>query len=508
MTRAEGGRASGARLLTCAQMGAADRAAMAGGVCGLTLMENAGRAVADEATDMTPGLGSVVVLAGPGNNGGDGFVAARYLARRGRKVRVALLGDRGQLTGDATEMATRWDGKVAALAPEVVEGADLVVDALFGAGLTRGIDAAGPVGAVFEAIAARGLKVLAVDLPSGLNGDDGTAKGAVLAADRTVTFFRRKPGHLLLPGRMLCGRVTVADIGIPNAVLTEVPGDAAGLTFANQPALWAAQWQTPAASGHKYNHGHAVVVSGGPEKAGAASLAAEAALRMGAGLVTLAHPDALGGYGTGRVKAVMHAFCPTPGSLEHLLQDARKNAVVIGPGLGLDETALERVMAVLAASAAAVLDADALTLAARDPERVFKTIQAREGAVMLTPHAGEFVRLFGMGEESKLMRARAAAARSGAVVVLKGADTVIAAPDGRAAINENAPPTLATAGSGDVLSGLIGGFLARGLPAFEAAAAAVYCHGRAAQAIGPGLIADDIIEAVQGVRAAFEARGL
>lgn len=508
MRKAKGRCASAARLLMCDQMGAADRAAMALGVCGLTLMENAGRAVAEAATDMTPGLGRVVVLAGPGNNGGDGFVAARYLARRGRRVRVGLLGERSALKGDAAAMARRWEGETEALGPQVIEGADVVVDALFGAGLTRGIDPSGPIAEVFEAIRGEGIAVLAVDLPSGLNGDDGAAKGAVLAANRTVTFFRRKPGHLLIPGRELCGQVTVGDIGIPDAVLEGPLGAVGGETFANQPSLWREQWQAPVICAHKYNHGHAVVVSGGAEKAGAAQLAAAAALRIGAGLVTLALPEGARGPVGGQMKAIMQSACRSPDEVRDLLSDTRKNAVVIGPGLGLDGGAFEQVLAVLEGPAAVVMDADALSVAEREADRVFGVIRDRAGSVVLTPHEGEFARLFGDIRGSKLVKAREAASRSGGVVVLKGPDTVIAAPDGRAAINENAPPTLATAGSGDVLSGLVGGLLARGLPAFEAACAAVYCHAAAANAIGAGLIADDIIDAVPRVRAAFETGAL
>jgi hydroxyethylthiazole kinase-like uncharacterized protein yjeF len=486
-------------------MGAADRAAIRGGVSGLRLMEAAGRAVAEEACDMTPGFGRVAVLCGPGNNGGDGFVAARYLARRGRRVRLALLGDRSKLTGDAGEMARRWTGGVEALGPKVLKGADLVVDALFGAGLTRGIDENGPVGRVLAEIAARGVPVLAVDLPSGLNGDDGQVAGAAVKANRTVTFFRRKPGHLLLPGRQLCGIVRVADIGIPADVLDGIAGTDGALTFANDPRLWLAAWRWPASLGHKYAHGHAVVVSGGAGKAGAARLAGEAAIRIGAGLVTLALPPEIAAQLGGQVKAVMQHAGQTAEALGDLLSDDRKNAVVIGPGLGLDDEAFARVMAVLGSAANVVLDADAVTLAARDPAAVFSAIQsgARRNTggrgVVLTPHEGEFKRLFPDVTGSKLERARQAAVRSGAVVVLKGGDTVIAAPDRRAAINENAPATLATAGTGDVLSGITGGLLARRMPAFEAAAAAVWCHGAAGEVIGPGLIADDIIAALPSV---------
>ncbi len=498
-------RAARFRLLTCGEMGDADRAAMAAGVSGLTLMENAGRAVADAATDMTPGGGRVAVLCGPGNNGGDGFVAARYLARRGRRVRVGLLGERAALSGDAAEMVRRWDGATEPLGTDLLDGADLVIDALFGAGLTRGIDPDGDIARVFDEIGAMGIAVLGVDLPSGLNGDDGRAKGAVLAARRTVTFFRRKPGHLLLPGRQLCGTVQVADIGIPDDVLMGALGDPPGDTFVNEPLLWKREWQSPAVAGHKYDRGHAIVVSGGAEKAGAARLAGEAALRVGAGLVTLALPEGLAGLPGGQVKAVMQSAGQSPARLAELLSDKRKNAVVIGPGLGLDETAFEQVMAVLASPAGVVLDADALSVAASDSEGVFNQISAnRDRAAVLTPHDGEFKRLFPDIDGSKPGRAREAARRSSAVVVLKGADTVIAAPDGRAVINENAPATLATAGTGDVLSGLIGGLLARGMAPFEAAAAGVHIHSAAADQVGHGLIADDIISMLPRVLARLE----
>ena len=497
--------ASSTRLLTCSEMGDADQAAIAGGVPGLALMENAGRSVAEEATDMTPGFGRVAVLCGPGNNGGDGFVAARYLARRGRRVRLGLLGERSALSGDAGDMARRWDGAVEPLDVAVLERADLIVDALFGAGLTRGIDPVGEIAKVFDTIAARNIPVLAVDLPSGLSGDDGVANGAVLQARRTVTFFRRKPGHLLLPGRLLCGTVKVADIGIPATVLTLALGAGDGDTFANHPSLWMGAWRAPALSGHKYDRGHAVVVSGGAEKAGAARLAAEAALRVGAGLVTLALPDGLAGLPGGQVRAIMQHSGQSAAELTEMLADRRKNAVVIGPGLGLDEVALEQVMAVLAAPAAAVLDADALAVAASAPEDVFRRIEAvSERSIVLTPHEGEFRRLFPDLDGGKLARARAAARRAGAVVVLKGADTVIASPDGRAAINRNAPATLATAGTGDVLSGLIGRLLARCMAPFEAAAAGVYIHGAAGNIVGSGLIADDIIHSLPDVLQGLE----
>ncbi|MBU2532885.1 MAG: NAD(P)H-hydrate epimerase, partial [Alphaproteobacteria bacterium] len=337
------------RLLTCARMARADQAAMAFGVPGLELMENAGRAVAEVATDMTPGLGRVAVLCGPGNNGGDGFVAARYLAARGRRVTLGLLGDRDKLSGDAGEMARRYTGKIEAVSADVLAGADLVVDALFGAGLSRPIERDGVIAGVFSEIVSRGIAVLAVDVPSGLDGDCGVAGGAVLPADRTVTFFRLKPGHLLLPGRDLCGALTVADIGIPAAVL-EPPyqDDDAALAFANGVGLWRHALPQPARSGHKYSRGHAVIVSGGIAMSGAARLAARAAQRIGAGLVTVAAPPAAIAAHAAQLNAILLSEGQEPEDLRQLLSDERKNAVVIGPGLGVGGRGSERVTTVLA----------------------------------------------------------------------------------------------------------------------------------------------------------------
>lgn len=488
------------RLLTCAEMARADQYAIAAGVPGLELMERAGQAVASVAIDMAPPGSRVIVLCGPGNNGGDGFVAARALQLLGREVVVGLSGDLDRLTGDAAEMARRYIGGVCPLTPELVDGADLFVDAVFGAGLSRPIATQSDVGALFEAIAASRVPVLAVDVPSGLEGDSGQAEGAVLQATSTVTFFRRKPGHLLLPGRQLCGEVIVADIGIPPTVL-HVDDVLAGAVpvFSNNPKLWGSRFPKIDVGDHKYRRGHAVVVSGGIGMSGAARLAARAALRIGSGLVTVAAPlEAVPAHAS-QLNAILLEAIHRTEDLGRLLSDVRKNAVVVGPGLGRGEAVLEQVMAVLSTPAAVVLDADALTVSGDAADHVFAAIRKNAGRpVVLTPHAGEFSRLFGGGGDAasgnKLERVRDAARRSDGVVVLKGADTVIAAPDGRAAINENAPPWLATAGSGDVLSGMIGGLLAQGMPAFEAACAAVWLHGAAANSFGRGLIAEDIVE--------------
>ena len=483
-------------LLTVEQMYAADKAAMAGGVSGETLMEAAGTAVARAIRErFSPS--PVAILCGPGNNGGDGFVVARHLAAAGWPVTLALLGDAGRLEGDAALMAGRWDGAVDALGTGALDGAGLAVDGLFGAGLGRSIE--GAAAEVIAAVAGRGLDCVAIDIPSGVHGDSGEVLGMAAQARLTVTFFRRKPGHLLLPGRALCGETVVADIGIPESVLDDI----APTQFANQPALWRGRFPRPGPGDHKYSRGHAVVVGGGAETTGAARLAARAALRAGSGLVTVASPpDALATYAA-TLEAVMARPVADDAAFDEFLADPRKNAVLVGPGNGVNETTKRRVLAALAAGKACVLDADALTVFQDDPSELFGAIAS---PCLLTPHEGEFARLFDAGDDiggDKLTRARAAAARSGAAVLLKGGDTVIASPDGRAAINANAPPTLATAGSGDVLAGIALGLLAQGMAPFDAGCAAAWLHGEAAGRFGPGLIAEDLCETLPAALAAL-----
>jgi hydroxyethylthiazole kinase-like uncharacterized protein yjeF len=479
-------------LLTTAEMARADQLTIAAGTPGAVLMENAGRAVADIVAARCP-EGPIVVVAGPGNNGGDGLVAARILAERGFRVKVALLGDRAALKGDAAGAAARWTGPVEAAEPRSVQGAALIVDALFGAGLNRPVE--GRALAIIAAVSAETTPSIAIDVPSGISGDTGAAMGrAAVKAVETVTFFRRKPGHLLLPGRLHCGRLTVADIGISSTVLDEIQPQ----TWANEPDLWRSALPRPSADGHKYDRGHAVIVSGEMPSIGAAKLAARGALRAGAGLVTIASPtSALAAHAAESV-AVMVREVEGPVSLQRFLADRRKNAVVIGPGGGVGAAMREDVAAVLESGSATVLDADALTSFADRPGDLSSLIaKSPERDVVLTPHGGEFRRLFNSlldnsNVNSKLEQARAAAHATNANVVLKGADTVIASPDGRVAVSANAPPTLATAGSGDVLAGLIAGLLAQHMPAFEAACAAVWLHGEAANEFGPGLISEDL----------------
>jgi ADP-dependent NAD(P)H-hydrate dehydratase / NAD(P)H-hydrate epimerase len=481
-------------LLTADEMGQADRLATQGGVPGLVLMENAGRAVADEVSRRFPDAREVAVLCGPGNNGGDGFVVARHLLEKGYAVRLGFEGDRAKLPDDAAAMAKLWTGAVEPLSAGLLARADVVVDALFGAGLTRPIE--GGFATLIQAVNESSLPAVAVDVPSGIDGTTGAVRGVAVRATATVTFFRLKPGHLLLPGREACGEVRVAEIGIPDSVLEVIKPR----SFANEPALWLPHFPWPTPEGHKYARGHAVVVSGPAYSTGAARLGAEGALRAGAGLVTVASPKDALEVNAAQLTAIMVRQADDAKELAGLLSDERKNVVLIGPGIGIGERTKALVLAALVSHAAVVLDADALTSFSSDTETLFKSISSRATPVVLTPHEGEFARLFdAAGEPSKLARARAAAARSGAIILLKGADTVVAAPDGRASINATSSPWLATAGTGDVLAGMVLGLLAQTMEAFEATSSAVWLHGRAAQLFGPGLIAEDLLKLLPSV---------
>lgn len=483
-------------LLLPSEMADADRRTIAAGTPGMTLMERAGRAVADAVSSRHPRGTRVAVVCGPGNNGGDGFVAARILRERGYRVRLALLGPRDALRGDAAEASRAWPGDIESVRA-VIADAEVIVDALFGAGLARDLE--GEAKAAVEAIVARGAATIAVDLPSGIDGETGKVRGSAVQATVTVTFCRRKPGHLLLPGRDYCGSVTVADIGISDATIEAVKP----ANFANQPELWRDKFPRPARHGHKYDRGHVVVVSGPMHATGATRLAARAALRSGAGLVTIAAPKPSLGVLAASVMAVMVREANGASGLTKLLADARMNVVVLGPGQGVGKPTRDTVVAAAKAKRALVIDADAISSFAGAAEALAKAIRPAATAVV-TPHEGEFARLFGpkskvLQGDSKIERARAAAKALGAVVLLKGADTVVVSPDGRASLGTNAPPWLATAGSGDVLSGIVGGLLAQGMPAFEAASAAVWLHGEAGNVAGPGLISEDLDLALHDV---------
>ena len=483
-------------ILTVAEMGEADRLAVEAGVASLTLMENAGSAVADAVDALYP-FAVILVLCGPGNNGGDGFCAAAHLRKRGYDVRVASLVAPDQFKGDAAEMAKRWRGPVAPLASDALGGATLIVDALFGAGLSRPLE--GAAAEIVRAANASGVPIVAVDVPSGMHGDLGRPlegrEGLSIRAAHSVTFFRKKPGHLLCPGRMLSGEIRLADIGIPEKVLETIRPR----TFENGPDLWGGQFPKLDPQSHKYRRGHALVVSGPMHATGAARLAARGALRVGAGLVSVASPLDAVGINAAHLTAIMVKPFDSAKGLSALLADKRLNAVALGPGCGVGAHTQDLAAAALASGAAVVLDADGLTSFAEDPNALFRQLHER---AVLTPHEGEFARVFpGLLEKgpSRLDAAREAARLAGCTVLLKGPDTVVAAPDGKAAITVNAPPFLATAGAGDCLTGMIAGLMAQGMSAFEAANAAAWLHGEAAGRFGPGLIAEDIPEQLPAV---------
>lgn len=478
-------RSLGIELLTPKEMGQADLLAVETGVSSLELMENAGSAVAEAITSRYP-KGKVLVLCGPGNNGGDGFVIARLLMDKDWPVRVALFGETEKLKGDARINAEMLDIPISDAVPEVVPGAELIIDALLGAGLDR--DVSGILADVIEAINLSGVPVVSVDVPSGIDGETGQVRGHAVQATQTVTFFRKKPGHLLQPGRGYCGEVLLRDIGIPDTVLDSIAPEC----FENSPGLW--RLPSKEALGHKYGSGHCVVVSGSELRTGASRLSALGALRSGAGLVTLVGDQAALRIHASHLTSVMLNAADSAEKLAAMLNDRRHNAVVIGPAAGVGLTTHQNVLTILASGAATVLDADALSTFVGDVDALFSAIKLLpDRPVILTPHTGEYEKLFPEVAGSKLRKAQYAASLSGACIVLKGSDTVIAAPNGWAAINASAPSTLATAGSGDVLAGIIGGFLAQGMSGRDAAAAGVYVHGASAAAFAsPGLIADDL----------------
>jgi hydroxyethylthiazole kinase-like uncharacterized protein yjeF len=491
---------STAALLTPAEMARADRLAVAEGPFdGIGLMRRAGTAVANAVLAHYPAMARAHIVCGPGNNGGDGYIAARILAGHGVDVSVWTLGSPGP-GSDAATAAAECPLEARPLSEFSAGPGAVVVDALFGAGLSKPLpaDAARAV----DAVTTQGLPVVAVDLPSGVSGESGQVLGSAFRAALTVTFARKKPGHLLLPGREFCGETMVADIGIAEAVIDRLDVR----TFENRPELWLGELPSPAVDTHKYRRGHVGVFSGGPHATGAARLSAMAAARSGAGAVTVLSPANAIQVNAAHLTSIMLRKIADESELKKFLADPRPAAFVLGPGFGVGGKARDFALAVLEGGSGnddqggiegLVLDADGIT-SFRDAPAALLTAAGAKGAtpLVLTPHEGEFARLFpDLAENkrlSKLDKARKAAARSHGVVVYKGADTVIAAPDGRAAINANGAPWLATAGSGDVLSGVVAGLLAQGMPAFEAACAAVWMHAEAGSRFGPGLIAEDL----------------
>jgi ADP-dependent NAD(P)H-hydrate dehydratase / NAD(P)H-hydrate epimerase len=480
------------RLYTVAEMRAADQAAVAAGAPALELMERAGRGVADVVCQaFTPR--PTAILCGPGDNGGDGYVVARHLQARGWPVRIERLKPPASETAKAA--AAQWTGETRDIDARTRLDAELTIDALFGAGLDRPLT--GDAARLARLSEAQAGQVVAIDVPSGLSGDTGRAVGeAAFRAGLTVTFHARKPGHVLQPGAGCCGEVAVVDIGLT---------DAAGSLFENTPELWLSKFPWPSVSAHKHARGRLVVVSGEAWSTGAARLAARAGLRAGAGLVTVLSPTEAAAVNAAHLEAVMLRPFDTEAELEQLAADV--DAAIIGPAAGVNEATLLNVMALARTGAALVIDADAITVFRDDPEELFAVLDRDD---VLTPHPGEFDRLFPdllRASPERIAAARAAARQANSVMLLKGPDTVVAAPDGRAAVNVNGSPWLATAGTGDVLAGFIGGLVAQGMESFEAACAAVWMHAEAAELHGPGLIAEDLPGLAPAIlRRLYEAR--
>lgn len=482
-------------LLTPQAMGRFDAAAARSGIDSYGLMRRAGEAVAASALRHYPQALRFVVLCGPGNNGGDGYVAAAALARSGAQVALFSLVDLVLLKGDAARAEADYDLPVAPLDRYDPMPGDVVIDGLFGAGLARDI----PDGAksVVDAVGKAGLPVLAIDLPSGIDGATGAVRGAAFKARHTVTFMTRKPGHLLLPGRLHCGEIEVFDIGIPRRI---VEREAEAL-WVNGPGIWAGHERAASATDHKYRRGHVTVFSGPETATGAARLTAAAGLKAGAGLVTLASPASALAVNAGHLTAVMLTRLDTAQDLSSWLGDSRRFTFVLGPGFGDLDRARRFALMLGEAGRSLVLDADGISAFKDKAGELSTAFSGEEPRLVVTPHEGEFVRLFpdiaSADHLGKVEKAIAAARAIGGIVVYKGADTVIAAPDGRAAIEEEAPPSLATAGSGDVLAGIIGARIANGMPAFEAACAGVHLHGQAASKAGPGMTAEDLVAHVR-----------
>ncbi|MGR6430783.1 NAD(P)H-hydrate dehydratase [Rhizobium sp. PAMB 3174] len=484
-------------LLTPDEMGQADRDAAASGIDSYGLMERAGQAVAAAALRRYPGARRFVVFCGPGNNGGDGYVAARGLSESGCDIKVFHLGDADRLKGDAAEARRRFTSGSEPLETYRPESGDVIIDALFGAGLDRDVPAA--VASLIETVNSAGMPVIAVDLPSGLCGRRGVPLGASFTAEITVTFMTRKPGHLLLPGRALCGEISVFDIGIPRRIITAQDSRLA----VNGPGLWREDVPTPDSAAHKFTRGHLAVFSGGPAATGAARLSAQAGLVSGAGLVTVVTPPNAALVNAGALTAIMLKSIADADDLAGWLKDRRVTAAVIGPGFGVGEKARQFVRALADSAVPMVLDADGITSFQDAPDELFSLFSEGATRLVLTPHEGEFRRLFpdlASDEQlSKVERALAAAERAHAAILYKGADTVIADPSGNAVINDNAPPWLATAGSGDVLAGIIGGLMAQAVAPYQAAAAGAFRHGEAGNRAGRGLTAETLITHLNGV---------
>ena len=491
-------------LITPAQMSLADRLTIASGIPGIKLMENAGLAVAGSVQSEFPDAENILILCGTGNNGGDGFIVAQLLQEAGLRVHVYIFGDITRIKGDAELALARLNRQDILKELPKFNEYDLIIDGLLGAGLDR--DVSGDLAELINEVNSSAKPVVSIDLPSGVDGSSGAIRGVAVRATSTVTFFRFKPGHLLMPGKELCGDSSLHQIGIKSSTLDAIEVEA----IQNVKLNWMGKFPVLSQTAHKYSKGHTLVVSGPIETAGAARLAANAALRAGSGLVTLAGGVDELPIHAAHITSVMLKKADSIDELSDILKDQRFNCVVLGPGMPVQIGTSDLVKSVLLHDRRTVLDAGALSCFSGEPKSLFESIRENQSDVILTPHDGEFTRIFPYEScaPSKIERARQAAAASGATVLLKGPDTVVASPDGRISVSDNAPPWLATAGSGDVLAGVIAGLLAQGMPAFEATSAAVWIHGEAARELGPAMISSDLDEGLRLVfRSLIEEQG-
>ena len=472
-------------VLTTKETRAIEQQTVSSGTSFYTLMQTAGAAVYKEITKhFLPHV--TVVLCGPGNNGGDGYVVANLLEQAGWAVKVATKSFSTHMSDFAIEHRNNYKGEVVDLNAAALQNCDLVVDGLFGTGLTRSLS--DDYATIVEMINESSIDCVAIDIPSGINTDTGEIMGTAIKAHTTVTFSYRKPGHLLMPGKAYTGKLICKPIGLANLKENDIH-----LTV-NRPSLWYEQLPAPRLTDHKYNRGH-LLVRGGEEMTGAARLAAASARRVGAGMVTLACAPSVRQIYALSAPGLITTTLDKENSFKTRLLEKPKSAALLGPGNGVTKETRMAVLDTLDTKTPCVLDSDALTVFQKDPQTLFDHIT---GPCILTPHAGEFKRLFDLSGD-KVTQARKAAQISGAVVLFKGPDTVIAHPDGLVVVQDNAPPTLATAGTGDVLAGLISGLMAQGLSPFTAACIATWIHGEAASAFGLGLIAEDLIEAIPGI---------
>lgn len=475
-------------VLSIAQARMADRLTIEAGTSSFSLLSTAGLRVFEYTQSLIDDNARILVACGTGNNGGDGLITAQLLIENGYNVDVALMSEAKSLKGDAHQALQQLSCPLLSLIDTRPDHYTLIIDAVLGVGLDRCVSDS--LAVWIRAVNESSVPVISIDIPTGIHGETGAVLGVAIRADHTVTFYRKKIGHLLYPGRAHAGHLSVASIGISDALVDELTPT----VYENLPSLWKSHLPVLSWSSHKYERGYTVVLVG--TATGAARLTAYAALRAGAGVVTLASPSHLSNIVASHVTCEMIKHINNADELQIYLKDSRITSVVLGPGMGISEQTRQMVSAALTSNKNVLLDADAISSFENLEIELFTLIAKCTQSVVLTPHKGEFQRLFKSlnlaSSSSKVDVTREAARQSGAVVVYKGADTVIAAPSGRCAINTNSPVGLATAGSGDVLVGTIAGWISQNVGDFEAACMGCWLHGEAATEFGPGLIASDI----------------